>query len=358
MLNIPKPIVFVDTNSVDNKSSATIFLGGRADLEKISKRADIVLPRVVYDEVRKHIRTFLWSQKKSFSNNPHRYILGISEEDIAGVDIDAYIDNLESSEVIHYRVADLQDETNVYKEIYRHAIEGTAPFEVDGDKGFKDTLIAKTIDQFVITNPRKEVFLFTKDHRLSEYFNDSTVQIIDGFQAFDRLYSEDKLEDEGIRERIINYLKEVGEEIAKDSVPDDQWLNSEEDIVALYKGSTEIYVLIDAIHREPQSYIKTDIHTAIDSMAQIDSFQAAHDAIANFDCIFPYLSMKDIEQIAHNMLLNDQIYGIVIDDDISQFAAIIFYALDNNGESKLATEIRALYKLNLLTKEQMEQLPF
>jgi hypothetical protein len=57
-----RPIVFVDTNVVDNRGSAQYFLGGRSDLEKISKRADIGLARVVYDELRRHICQYLTNQ--------------------------------------------------------------------------------------------------------------------------------------------------------------------------------------------------------------------------------------------------------------------------------------------------------
>ena len=145
-----RPIVFVDTNVIDNKGSAQHFLGGRFDLEKISKRADIGLPRVVYDEISRHICKYLISQKDSFRKNPHRHILNIEDCVIDKIDPKQLVDDIVKGETIGYEVIDLVDENKAYKEIYEHSIMGTPPFEKSGDKGFKDTIIAKTIDQYVL----------------------------------------------------------------------------------------------------------------------------------------------------------------------------------------------------------------
>lgn len=355
-----RPIVFVDTNTVDNRGSATAFLGGRSDLEKIAKKADIALPRVVYDEIRRHLGAFLRGQRDSFKKNPYKHLLGVDDAGIDNIDHETIISDLEGNESIAYEVVGLQDEFKAYREAYRHAIEGRAPFESSGDKGFKDTLIAKTIDQFCLANPKREVFLLTKDTRLSDYFQGSKVQVIDGFQAFDREYSENKLEEESVLNRIWDYFDEAGVLLPERGAPDNQWLNYEGDIVAYFKGAEhgDVYLLVDATAREPLSFIGESPGSAIKELGGVSSFQGAHNAIIDIDYVFAYLGLDDIKTVSQIMLTNDQIYGIGTDDDISQFAAKLFSALDENGETKLAEEVKERYELKLLTQEQKAQLPF
>lgn len=206
-----RPIVFVDTNVVDNRGSAQYFLGGRSDLEKISKRADIGLARVVYDELRRHICQYLTNQKDSFRKNPHRYLLNIEDDAIDNIDPKQLVDDIAKDEPIRYEVIDLIDKNKAYKEIYEHSIEGTPPFEKNGDKGFKDTIIAKTIDQYILANSGRKIFLMTRDDRLKEYFEENDrVLIIDNYDGFDKKYSDDKLLEEGAVERMWDYLAEAG----------------------------------------------------------------------------------------------------------------------------------------------------
>lgn len=356
-----KPIVFVDTNAVDNRGSATTFLGGRGDLEKIAKRADIALPRVVYDELCKHINGFLRGQRDSFKTNPHRHLLKIEDADIDEIDHASLVGKLATDETIAYEIMDLADELSAYREAYKHALEGSAPFEASGDKGFKDTLIAKTIDQFMRAHPDRKVFLWTSDGRLGDYFRDTNVQIIKGFQDFDREYSDDKMEEDSLMDRIWDYFDEEGVILSPERRdPDDQWLNSEGDIVSLFQDADhgDVYLLVDATMREPVSYVVESIAEAIEDLEGVGSFQTAHDAIGEVDYVFAYCGMNHLKTVTQIMLTNDQIYGIGGDDDISQFAARLFGALDENGESKLAEELRDRYDLKLLTKEQRVRLPF
>lgn len=334
-------------------------MGGRADLEKIAKRAKIILPKVVFDEICQHISTYLGSQLDGLKRNPHRYYLGVSDEQIASLDLGAKLTELIEKESIPFEVLDLRRKRAAYEAIYDHSIKGTAPFNAGGDKGFKDSLIAKTIDEFVSDNPKRKVFLLTKDGMLKSYFQDSDVQTISSFEDFDREYSEDKIEDEALLDRIWNYFDEVGVVLSERRLPDDQWLNYEGDIVAYYKDDKygDVYALVDSVAREPLSFIGESLPAAIQDLEHVGSFQAAHSAIVDADYIFAYCNSDDIKAIVQIMLTNDQIYGIGRDDDVSQFAAKLFQSLDENGESELAEEIKARFDLKLLTKKQLADLP-
>ncbi len=357
---MPRPVVFVDTNAVDNSGSVTTFLGGRNDLEKIAKRADIKLPVVVYDEIRKHIKTFLAGQKRSFKTNPHRHILNISDKSIDDVDHDEMVSKLEKSESVKFEVVELIDEASAYKEIYHYAIEGTPPFEKSGDKGFKDALIAKTIDQYDAKNPDAEIFLWTNDDRLKEYFSNTEIQIIDGFQKFDQLYSEDKMEDELLLDRIWSYLKDEGVNIASQREPLDQWQNYEGDIVSIFgePNGDKLSLKVSSSAREPESYTLQSLDSTIDVLSSVGSFSGAHSAVAEVDSLFSYFSIDQLRTITEIMTTNSQIYAIGGDDDIAQFAERLFNALDSNEEDELAIEIRNRYGLKLSTEEERAQLPF
>jgi hypothetical protein len=341
-----RPIVFVDTNVIDNKGSAQHFLGGRFDLEKISKRADIGLPRVVYDELSRHICKYLINQKDSFRRNPHRHILNIEDCVIDKIDPKQLVDDIVKGETIGYEVIDLVDENKAYKEIYEHSIMGTPPFEKSGDKGFKDTIIAKTIDQYVLANPKRKVFLMTRDDKLKEYFeeNDRVLLICD-YDDFDREYSDDKLTEEGVMERVWDYLAETGLTVLMNKQPDDIWLNHEGNIVT-YFIDENLYLLIDSTAREPISSISEDINEALISLEGVNSFANAHIAVAEIDGVFDYYNLESIKQIARILTSNDQIYNIGKDDDIAQFAAKVLEALRENGELELAGDLAKTYQLN------------
>lgn len=355
-----RPVVFVDTNKIDNPGSAVYFLGGRSDLGKIAKRADIKLPRVVYEELHRHVCSFMQKQKDSFRKNPHRHLAGVTDEYIEKIDCVKYVDNLVRDETIPFKIVDLQDEAAAYKQAYRHALEGSAPFETNGDKGFKDTLIAKTIDQFAAANPSLQIFLLCKDGRLKEYFQETGVQVIDDFHDFDREYSEDKLEEDLLLDRIWDYFENEGVVLDHGRKPDEQWQNSVGDIVACFKDSEngDVHLLIDSSAREPVSFIGESPSEAIRGLESVGSYAVAHEKVAEVDYVFDYLGIEDLKAVARIMLANDQLYSISGDDDITQLASKLFSALELNSETDLAVEIRERYKIHRLTKGELANLPF
>lgn len=351
--------MFIDTNMVENKGSATFFFGGRNDLEKIAKRADIGVPRVVYDELCRHISSFLKGQRDSFKRNPYRHLLEIDEKKVDLIIHDELIATLVKNEKIGYEIIDLIDENRAYKEAYVHALEGTPPFEAKGDKGFKDTLIAKTIDQYIEQNSDRTVFLLTGDGRLAEYFDDSNVTVIKDFGDFDREYSEDKMEEAWLQDRVRTYLADEWILFDEPKI-ESQWLSVDDNIVCTFKVSDEknVTVLVDSNAREPVSHTYADVKRVAKELSGVSSFQEAHDTIASASDILAYLSVGDVERVTRSMIDNSQIYGIGTDDDIAEFAAQVFGVLDENGHSELAEGVKNRYNLLLLTSEQKADLPF
>lgn len=63
-------IVFVDTNVVDGDKSFNHLLGNRRKLTELAKSADLVIPKVVIDELINHKLHIYQSEKSHFVKNP------------------------------------------------------------------------------------------------------------------------------------------------------------------------------------------------------------------------------------------------------------------------------------------------
>lgn len=357
-----KPVVFVDTNCIDNMSSATAFLGNREDIEKIAKRAKIILPQVVFDELSKHIRTFLGAQLDKLKRNPHRYHLGIKDEQIESLDLDQLFKDLLAGEAIPYEVLDLIDKPAAYDAAYQHAIEGTPPFEPKGDKGFKDTLIAKTIDEYVSQETGETIFLMAKDGRLTEYFvNNDKVSVICNYSDFDQVYNEDKI-DEYLIERIINFINEQDSLGIKKLSLKDKWINWNNDLVGYFEDRWGIkyYVIIDTKTREPISYSIDSIEDVLNDLSTTSNFRAAHENMARLSKTLDYLDEAASLRAFSALLNNDQIYSICTDFDIQQVASNFSSLLAGFSLHDEAKTLRGLYGLTSPQdiKKLLEEIPF
>lgn len=77
-------------------------------------------------------------------------------------------------ENIVFNTEDIDDREGFFEWSRKLALQNKAPFENKSDKGFKDSIIAFTIDEYLNHNPnvRKPVILVSTDGRLGEYFQD------------------------------------------------------------------------------------------------------------------------------------------------------------------------------------------
>ena len=357
------PVVFIDTNCVDNRSSSQTFLGNRRELELIGKRAKLILPKIVYDEVLSHVTTYLSSQLDALKRNPHRHLLNIGDVEVDAISIDDIINDLTDNETIGYETLDLTDKMAAFERIYRHAVEGSPPFEPNGDKGFKDTVIALTVEEYIERNSVEYVFLLTKDSRLSEYFqNNKKVSIISDYRDFDLEYSGDKV-DRHLLDRIANYLQDEKYNLSEELEPIDQWMNWDEDLIVLFAHSHQsLYVRIDTSSREPLDYYAGDINTVINELHKTSNFKYAHVNVASARDILGYIDEGQANDVYQAYIGNDQIFSIGSDDDILQSANELFYILDGFAMYQEARTLRELYELKNKTREEeramRKSLPF
>src|SRR5690606_5087972 len=145
------------------------FLGSREMLERFMQDADIVIPEVVIQEIKRQKRSLLSSNKDKFLTNPFHKLIGVDELITNSFGIEEYIEKLLIEESIPFEVIDLKD-NNVLPQIKELAIHKKAPFESgeNTDKGFKDALIYFSVIEYLQEIPNKNVFVCAKDVRLKE----------------------------------------------------------------------------------------------------------------------------------------------------------------------------------------------
>jgi len=81
--------VIFDTNTIRNAESITDFFGGRAELENFLKVAEIIIPEIVLDEIKKQKRVHLASKRESFLSNPFHKLRDIDPEETKNFNIEA-----------------------------------------------------------------------------------------------------------------------------------------------------------------------------------------------------------------------------------------------------------------------------
>jgi rRNA-processing protein FCF1 len=339
--------VFFDTNFVDNRKSAQSFWGGREALEKIGKKSKLLAPRVVHDEVQHHIKKYLKSQRDILKSNPYKHMLDINDESIDQISVDDLVQKLVEEETIEYEVIDLNDEQAAYKKAYRHAVEGIAPFEPEKDKGFKDTLIACTIDQYCQNiAAHDQVFFLTNDEQLKKYFKSNRkVRVISTYEDFDAEYSDQEV-DVGLLERIKNYLADEGVERLGDVALDDQWLNSSGDLIVRMKDDKKgmtYSVLVDPTRKEPSSFTTLDLDEAVASLALADDFDWAEQAAVELSEVLEYLSIGKVVNCYEAFRHNEDIWIVGGKQPVLEAAAELYKTLVGFSLKAEAEEIKQKY---------------
>jgi len=196
-----KPKVIIDTNKARNDKSFDRLLGNRSEIEKFAEKCDIILPSMVIDEIIHQKKKYFEVSKQSFTGG-HLY-KKLPQETKAQIDAHLQFDEdaLRNDQSIPYVTIDVQDKAAAFDEIRGLAVNHEAPFEVysvelgknktdNTDKGFKDSYIALTINQYVNSLPNGEkVFVLIRDRRFEEYLDkNDRVICISNFDDFSARY--------------------------------------------------------------------------------------------------------------------------------------------------------------------------
>lgn len=194
---MPSIKVVVDTNVLAGKNSFDTLFGNRKELKKILEipGTELVVPSIVIDELL-HQKSAAFKTAKSRLVESSYYKQRVSDDIKSRVESDGIdLNSLRSDTSITYRAIDITNKADALNKICQLATNYQAPFQVysDGkdnsDKGFKDSYIALTIDEYLgQLKDSENIFLLTKDARLAEYFQDNSRVV--RVQSYDEINSQ------------------------------------------------------------------------------------------------------------------------------------------------------------------------
>tara|TARA_R110002033_G_scaffold140047_2_gene178983 strand:- start:191 stop:1201 length:1011 start_codon:yes stop_codon:yes gene_type:complete len=238
-----KEKVIFDTNIIRN-AEAKNFLGGRNELERFADVADIVIPDIVIQEIKRQKRKNLQSNKKKFLDNPFHNLLEIDESNTNAFDVDDYIEKLVNDEDFTFEIIDIKD-NNVLPKIKELAVKKKPPFEGrdNTDKGFKDALLYFSVLEYLQEIPNKNVFVCAKDGRLKEALDaHQNIIVVESYDEF-KIKSVSQFYDEYFIEQV---KKELNIEITSENIIE-HWTNFDDNQnVLISLNGDEFVVEVDS----------------------------------------------------------------------------------------------------------------
>lgn len=314
--------VIFDTNSIRNDKSINAFLGGRGELQRFAKVAEIIIPDMVIEEIKNQKRKHLVAKKDAFLSNPFHLLVGLEEENTVSFDVDNHIIELKNNEILPFNEISLT-KGNTLQEIKKMALDNSPPFNENTDKGFKDAYIYFTVLEYLENCKDKEVFFVTEDGRLKSAFeNNPRVRVIDGFKEFEN-YIDLYFKEDYFVEKL---QQEIDEQIVVDDI-EDAWLNIEENWILKIACNDRIYfVEVDFLSKEILDSTNLNFSNNISYLVNSMSFQNTHNAIEELADFIKYLSDDEIKKIFSAAIDNPQIHRIATDDDVKEFFTGIYDA--------------------------------
>lgn len=331
--------VIFDTNSIRNTEPKQ-FLGGRGELAKFEKVAEIIFPDIVIEEIKHQKRKSLEKNRSSFLSNPFHWIKNLDRDETQSFDIESHIVDLVENEDLKYQVIMLTD-YSVLGKMKELALKKLPPFEAgdNTDKGFKDAYIYFTILEYLQSISDKVVFVCTKDGRLKEALNEHpSIIVVQDYDDFIQ-NSITKYYDGYFIEKLKS---DIHTDIEKESIID-YWVNINENHVLLIKINDEQSV-VEVDSGEIIAFGKVDDYSEkIKNLINSDSFASTHFEINKLNSYLHFLSDDEIIKILEATIDNGQIGSIISDDDVKQFISTLY----EKKKGLLAPELEVVIKERL-----------
>lgn len=170
-------VVFLDTNCINSKSFENLF-GRSSSLKDIMKVADIVIPEMTFEELIIHKRNSFIKKVRELKSNPLRFKVGIDANLLESLSFSSTEEELRNGSDIDFSVCGLCKNSNTLQRLCQMALNNLPPFDEGTDKGFKDAVIALSIDEYIEERKTtyeaetEDYYVVTNDSRLQDYFND------------------------------------------------------------------------------------------------------------------------------------------------------------------------------------------
>ena len=336
-----KEKIIFDTNIIHN-TEANSFLGGRNELERFLQDADIVIPEIVIQEIKRQKKQKLASNKDKFLSNPLHKILAVSEDTTKDFSAEDYVQKLAEEETIPFEIIDLKN-NDVLPQIKDLALNKKPPFEAkdNTDKGFKDALIYFSVLEYLDEIPNKKVFVCVKDGRLKEAFNKHiNIIVVENYEEFKQKIIAQFFDDYFI-EKVNAELVEV--EIAKEHIIE-YWQNINGNQNVLIKVEDEEYI-IEVDSGEIVGSSKSELYKPnIKYLIFSSNFETTHNKIEELTPFINYFSDEDILKILNASFSNEQIKWIIEDEDVKEFIGTLYKAKSELVENDVADFLKEIFK--------------
>lgn len=314
--------VVFDTNIIRNAES-TNFLGGRNELERFADVADIVIPDIVIQEIKRQKRKNLQSNKQKFLDNPFHNLLEIDESNTNAFNVDDYIEKLVNDEDFTFEIIDIKD-NNVLPKIKELAVNKKAPFEGrdNTDKGFKDALLYFSVLEYLQEISNKNVFVCLKDGRLKE--------ALDAHQNIVVVESYDEFKAKSISQFYDDYfIQQVENELSIDITQEhiiEHWTNFEDNQVVLINLKNEEFLVeVDAgeiVNSANKNQFSENLQSLISSTS-FNQTDIAIDDLEEYKNLFSEEEINNLLSAAHD---NTQIRWIIDKEALVQFFGPLYLA--------------------------------
>ncbi|MDF1882900.1 DUF4935 domain-containing protein [Sulfurimonas sp. SAG-AH-194-C21] len=313
--------VIFDTNAIRNVDVKQYF-GGRLELEKFYKVAELIFPDIVIEEMRNQKKRKLQKNKDAFLSNPFHAIQKLNEDDIKDFDIEGHIDFLECKETLKYTQITLSD-YSILGKMKDLALKKLPPFESGDstDKGFKDAYIYFTILEYVQSLTEKNVFICTNDGKLKEALqHESSITIIKDYDDFKK---------HNINQYKESYfLEKISEELQLDNITKnsivDYWINNIENAIILLKIDIEKYV-IEVDSGEIIAFTNiSNYRTSFNNLIKSDNIELTKSTIEELSNYINFLSNDEIVKIFNVLKENEQISLALSEENVRQFISTLY----------------------------------
>ncbi|WP_196893759.1 PIN domain-containing protein [Aureivirga marina] len=340
-----KEKIIFDTNTIRN-TDINHFLGGRSDLHKFLKHADIIIPKIVLEEVKRQKKKKLREEKDKFLSNSYSKLLGIDPNSAKEFDIDNYIHKLESEEEIPFTSIEIND-TSVLNEMTQLAIKKLPPFESkdNTDKGFKDAVIYFSILEYLKNHSSNEIFVCVKDIRLKEALDKHIeIKIIENYDEFLKMRS-DQFDNEYFISQVAEYLNcEVKLIFVKG-----YYLNINDDkVVQVNKEDDEFLLIVDS-GEIIESIKKEKVRIYIDKLINSSNFENTHHYVGllNNEGLH-FLSLENMIRILQASIDNTQIAWIIDDEDVKELIGKLYDVCKNQIKDDLRERLSSIFEIKIV----------
>lgn len=282
--------IVVDTNSVNNENPEGPLFGKREVLAKISKDNRLLVPDIVLKEIYEHKKNGFTNAKRSLIKN---YLSNkiANLENIQSLEFKKTLKDFINDETIRFEIISISNHAKALARMSELALAKRAPFGEKNDKGFKDALIAVSVEEFLEKNELDDrLILVSCDGRLGEFFEQNK------------------------KVTVVKNLEEAEQILkVKNDIENDSFV----------KESERIESSININKRAQTRRLLTTLRNS-------SSFKQTHEVIRELNNFKQWLTIEDKQDIIVSACSNSQIAWIMNDVEIEQFLMPIFKEIKDN----------------------------